>query len=148
MKPTPPLSRSLRRLALTTKQVNGGYYKGTGSGSMGRHTKHGGYIIDPKKVRTYVVPADLKDFKVGFLSIPPVRTQKSSFGKDGCHPAIVFTDLGKAGWRHEAKNPHLQLTPFVTKNMEPLKGGFQGDPKGGLSGERYLDKWKRENGMD
>ncbi|KAI4104526.1 MAG: hypothetical protein LQ339_003829 [Xanthoria mediterranea] len=103
MQPTAPLFRRLRRLALTTKQVNGGYYKGTGSGSMGRHTKHGGYVIDYKKVRTYVVPADLKDFK---------------------------------------------LTPFVTKTMEPLKGFFEGDRKGGLSGERYLDRWKRENGMD
>ncbi|KAL8723081.1 MAG: hypothetical protein Q9225_000552 [Loekoesia sp. 1 TL-2023] len=83
--------------------VNGGYYKGTGSGSMGRHTKHGGYVIQNQKVRTYVVPKDLKDFK---------------------------------------------LTPFVTKNMEPLKGDFEGDPKGGLSGERYLEKWKQENGMD
>lgn len=41
-----------------------------------------------------------------------------------------------------------QLTPFVTKNMELLKGDFEGDPKGGLSGERYLEKWKNENGMD
>lgn len=31
---------------------------------MGRHTKHGGYIIDWRKVRTYVVPKNLKDFKV------------------------------------------------------------------------------------
>ncbi|KAI4215826.1 MAG: hypothetical protein LQ351_001814 [Letrouitia transgressa] len=105
MRPTAPLfkRRIGRRLALTTKQVNGGFYKGTGSGSMGWHTKHGGYVIDPKKVRTYVVPEGLKDFK---------------------------------------------LTPFVTKNMEPLRGNFEGDPKGGLSGERYLEKWKRENGMD
>ena len=41
-----------------------------------------------------------------------------------------------------------QLTPFVTRKMEPLKGDFEGDPNGGLSGERYLDRWKRENGMD
>lgn len=66
MRPTAPLfkRRIGRRLALTTKQVNGGFYKGTGSGSMGWHTKHGGYVIDPKKVRTYVVPEGLKDFKV------------------------------------------------------------------------------------
>ncbi|KAL0638950.1 60S ribosomal protein L27, mitochondrial [Maublancomyces gigas] len=63
MQPTTVLQRSIRRLALTTKQVNGGYYKGTRSGSMGRHTKHGGYIIDWKKVRTYVVP-DLEEFKL------------------------------------------------------------------------------------
>ncbi|MCJ1246325.1 hypothetical protein MMC30_003532 [Trapelia coarctata] len=103
MKPTQPLLKRLRRLALTTKSVNGGYYKGTGSGSMGRHTKHGDYVIEWHKVRTYVVPEQLKSFK---------------------------------------------LTPFVTKNMEPLKGDFRGDPKGGLSGERYLDQWKRENGVD
>lgn len=66
MRPTAPLfkRRIGRRLTLTTKQVNGGFYKGTGSGSMGWHTKHGGYVIDPKKVRTYVVPEGLKDFKV------------------------------------------------------------------------------------
>jgi large subunit ribosomal protein L41 len=67
MKPTQALFSRLRiarRLALTTKQVNGGYYKGTRTGSMGSHTKHGGYIIDPKKVRTYVVPAMLSSFKV------------------------------------------------------------------------------------
>lgn len=63
-KPSQPLSKSLRRLALTTKQVNKGYYKGTGSGSTGRHTKHGGYVIEWKKVRTYMVPSGLKDFNV------------------------------------------------------------------------------------
>ncbi|KAJ9630886.1 60S ribosomal protein L27, mitochondrial [Taxawa tesnikishii (nom. ined.)] len=61
MQPTQPLQRSLRRLALTTKQVGKGYYKGTGTGSMGSHTKWGGYIIDYNKVRTYKVP-DLTDF--------------------------------------------------------------------------------------
>ena len=63
-KPTQPLYKRLRRLALTTKQVNGGYYKGTGSGTMGQHTKYGGFVIDWRKVRTYIVPQDLKDFKV------------------------------------------------------------------------------------
>jgi len=67
-KPSQPLFRRLRRLALTTKQVNGGYYKGTGSGSTGRHTKHGGYIIEWEKVRTYVAPSDLANFEVTFLS--------------------------------------------------------------------------------
>ncbi|AEO64075.1 1e5a9b5f-0933-42b3-bdc4-7f26ed869662 [Thermothielavioides terrestris] len=52
-----------RRLRLTTKDVNKGYYKGTRTGSMGRHTKHGGYIIDWNKVRTYVCPS-LEGFKL------------------------------------------------------------------------------------
>ena len=63
MQPTASLAARLRRLRLTTKMVNKGFYKGTGSGSMGMHTKHGGYVLEPKKVRTYVVP-DLTDFKV------------------------------------------------------------------------------------
>lgn len=63
MQPTQPLGRALRRLALTTKQANKGFYKGTGSGSMGAHTKWGGYKIDWEKVRTYKVP-DLADFPV------------------------------------------------------------------------------------
>ena len=64
MKPTASLYARFRRLPLTTKQVNNGFYKGTGSGAMGRHTKHGGYIIEWRKVRTYVVPKQLKDCKV------------------------------------------------------------------------------------
>ncbi|RDW88810.1 hypothetical protein BP6252_00842 [Coleophoma cylindrospora] len=103
MKPTQALFRRVRRLQLTTKQVNKGFYKGTGSGSMGEHTKHGGFVINWNKVRTYVVPSNLKDFK---------------------------------------------LTPFVTRNMKPTKGRFEGDPKGALSGVAYLEKWKKENGDD
>lgn len=62
--------RIARKLALTTKQVNKGYYKGTRTGSMGRHTSHGGYIIEPEKVRTYVVPERLGgDFKVCYSSL-------------------------------------------------------------------------------
>lgn len=54
----------MARLRLTTKAINGGYYKGNRTGSMGRFDKNGNYVIDYKKVRTYVVPEDLKDFKV------------------------------------------------------------------------------------
>ncbi|KAL9074225.1 MAG: hypothetical protein Q9161_002419 [Pseudevernia consocians] len=103
MKPTAALYGRLRRLALTTKQVSNGFYKGTGTGAMGRHTKHGGYIIEWRKVRTYVVPDQLK---------------------------------------------YCKLTPFVTKKMEPTKGRFEGEPKGALSGEAYLKRWKEENGID
>lgn len=69
MQPTQPLQRSLRRLALTTKQANKGFYKGTGTGSMGSHTKWGGYKIDWAKVRTYKVP-DLEGFPVSEENMP------------------------------------------------------------------------------
>ena len=64
MKPTAALYSRVRRLPLTTKQVSNGFYKGTGTGAMGRHTKHGGYVIEWRKVRTYVVPEGLKECKV------------------------------------------------------------------------------------
>lgn len=63
-KPSQPM---MARLRLTTKQVNGGYYKGTRSGSMGYFAKNGSYVIDWKKVRTYAVPEDLEQFKVGLI---------------------------------------------------------------------------------
>jgi len=87
--PTPSLGRALRRLALTTKQAGKDYYKGTGTGSMGRHTKFGGYTIDWSKVRTYVVP-DLADFHV--------RPDVNSL------PSTLLTS-----W---------QLKPFVAENIE------------------------------
>lgn len=56
----------MARLRLTTKQVNGGYYKGNRTGSMGYFDHKGNYVIDWKKVRTYVVPEGLDTFKVGW----------------------------------------------------------------------------------
>jgi hypothetical protein len=59
-KPSQPLLKAKRRLALTTKQAakKGGYYKGNRTGSQGWHTIWGGYIIDLRKVRTYVAPGN------------------------------------------------------------------------------------------
>ncbi|KAG2176805.1 hypothetical protein INT44_007469 [Umbelopsis vinacea] len=54
------LYRGARREQLTSKRGHN-FYKGTGSGAMGRHTKRGGYLVDWKKVRTYIVP-DMTDF--------------------------------------------------------------------------------------
>ena len=57
-----------RKLRLTTKDTNKGFYKGNRTGSMGTHTNYGGYKIDWAKVRTYVCP-DLTGFKVGLVSV-------------------------------------------------------------------------------
>lgn len=61
--PTQPLQRAVRRLALTTKQAGRGFYKGNRTGSMGSFVKNNRFVINPNKVRTYVVP-DLSDFTV------------------------------------------------------------------------------------
>lgn len=45
---------------MPAKHGNKQYYKGSGSGAMG-HFEKGAYIIDPKKVRQFVVP-DLMGF--------------------------------------------------------------------------------------
>lgn len=85
MKPT----QSLRVLAyrhnrLTTKDVNKGFYKGNRVGSMGSHTKWGGYIIDWKKVRTFAVPQKLHDstFKVRATREPGTRLPSLSCTAD------------------------------------------------------------------
>ena len=67
MKATAALYARVRRVPLTTKQVSNGFYKGTGTGAMGRHTKHGGYLIQWHKVRTYVVPDQLQNCNVCIL---------------------------------------------------------------------------------
>lgn len=54
----------MARLRLTTKQVGRGYYKGNRTGSMGFFAKPGSYVIDWKKVRTYVAPEKLDEFPV------------------------------------------------------------------------------------
>lgn len=65
-KPTQALSRKFRKLRLTTKDINKGFYKGTGTGNVGTHDKWGGFKIDYTKVRTYAVPPGLDTFKVRF----------------------------------------------------------------------------------
>ncbi|KAJ1800688.1 60S ribosomal protein L27, mitochondrial [Coemansia sp. RSA 2399] len=59
------LLRGAKRGVMTSKKGHN-FYKGNRTGSMGRHTKHGGYVVDLDKVRTYVVPdlssCDLKPY--------------------------------------------------------------------------------------
>lgn len=65
MRPTQALSvGKYRHLKLTTKDVGRGFYKGNRTGSMGQHTKWGGYIINWDKVRTFAVPENLDSCKV------------------------------------------------------------------------------------
>ncbi|KAI9141519.1 mitochondrial ribosomal protein L27-domain-containing protein [Paraphysoderma sedebokerense] len=57
------LYRGATRRPLTPKHGNKNFYKGTGSGAMGRHVRRGAYRINPRKVREFVVP-DLTGFKL------------------------------------------------------------------------------------
>lgn len=69
MHPSPILYRAIKRLALTTKQGPHNYYKGNRTGSLGRHTKWGGYVVQWSKVRTYRCP-ELEGFHVCASLLP------------------------------------------------------------------------------
>ncbi|KAI2633479.1 putative ribosomal protein [Xylaria nigripes] len=79
MQPTLALLKRYRKLPLTTKDINKGFYKGTRTGSMGRHTKHGGYVVEWNKVRTYVVPPGLEDFKLTPFVTPSIEAKKGRY---------------------------------------------------------------------
>ncbi|TPX38326.1 hypothetical protein SmJEL517_g00113 [Synchytrium microbalum] len=49
---------------LTPKDGNKNFYKGTGSGRMGHFVKGGKYVIDEWRLRTFVVPENLGNFKL------------------------------------------------------------------------------------
>ena len=85
-----------RKLRLTTKDTNKGFYKGNRTGSMGTHTSYGTYKIDYSKVRTYVCP-DLSTFKVGL----------SSF-LSGLWTGIGWIGMGRdvVGWGHGVREKH------------------------------------------
>ncbi|KAK1149327.1 60S ribosomal protein L27, mitochondrial [Aspergillus melleus] len=78
-KPSQPM---MARLRLTTKQVNGGYYKGNRTGSMGYFAKNGTYVIDWKKVRTYAVPENLDEFKLTPFVTKRMAPTKGKYTKD------------------------------------------------------------------
>lgn len=63
-RPTQSLGKKFRKLRLTTKDINKGFYKGNRTGNVGQHNKHGGFKVDFSKVPTYAVPAGLDTFKV------------------------------------------------------------------------------------
>ncbi|KAK5010305.1 hypothetical protein LTR28_010689 [Elasticomyces elasticus] len=127
-KPTAPLFRRIRRLALTTKQAGKDYYKGTGTGAMGSHTKYGGYLIDWKKVRTYVVP-DLEGFMI----------------YSGHHVMDIARTIHDKMVEIETNMIASQLTPFVAKRIEETKGAL-GRKTGLHDGRAYLQRWKEAGG--
>ncbi|CAI7626869.1 hypothetical protein N7533_002379 [Penicillium manginii] len=78
-KPSNPM---MARLRFTTKQVNGGFYKGNRTGAMGHFDRKGNYVIDWEKVRTYAVPEDLADFKLTPFVTKVAEPKRSKYTKD------------------------------------------------------------------
>ncbi|VUC20838.1 unnamed protein product [Clonostachys rosea] len=127
MRPTQALMvGKYRHLKLTTKDVGRGFYKGNRTGSMGRHTKYGGYVIEWNKVRTYVVPKDLPQFENG------AATQRRATGFNVSFPKLTPS----------------QLKPFVSKQIKEKPGDYKGLSKGASDPYFYVEQWKRFNGID
>ncbi|EJT80201.1 hypothetical protein GGTG_00204 [Gaeumannomyces tritici R3-111a-1] len=101
MQPSKALQGVYRKLQLTTKDIKKGFYKGTGSGSMGSHTKWGTYKIDWRKVRTYVVPKNLAETK-----LTPFVTKKME----------PINGFGQYRDRAGPKSPQLYLDRWKAEN--------------------------------
>ncbi|CAK7905758.1 54S ribosomal protein L27, mitochondrial [[Candida] anglica] len=71
-----------KRHALTTKQGNKNFYKGTGSSGIGKLNSRGLYIVDWSKVRTYVVPPPNPELKALVSASTPEILQKFVGYKD------------------------------------------------------------------
>jgi large subunit ribosomal protein L41 len=117
-----------RHLKLTTKDVGRGFYKGNRTGSMGRHTKYGGYVIEWSKVRTYVVPKDLPQFEV-------------------CKSSSAVASMVSPN-ANRARDSLAQLKPFVSKQIKQKPGDYKGLSKGASDPYFYVEQWKRFNGID
>ncbi|KAF3068488.1 54S ribosomal protein L27, mitochondrial [Daldinia childiae] len=100
MQPTQALLKRYRKLPLTTKDIKKGFYKGTRTGSMGQHTKFGGYVIDWDKVRTYVVPAGLEAFKLTPFITSRIRPTRGRY----------------EGYSMGPKSPELYLERWKAEN--------------------------------
>lgn len=83
------------RIALTTKQGNKTMYKGTRSSGIGKHTKHGGYVIQWRKVNTFVVPKfinlDLKPLVSA--NVPELKHEYKGFPKGALDTSLYYSKL-------------------------------------------------------
>ncbi|KAJ3332206.1 hypothetical protein HDU76_000979 [Blyttiomyces sp. JEL0837] len=77
-------------MRLTSKMGNKNFYKGSGSGSMGRWSKKGNYVLDPSKFRQWIIP-DLSNFKLTPYVNPKIETtfRKSHSVRDYFKPSAL-----------------------------------------------------------
>ncbi|EED16749.1 50S ribosomal protein YmL27 [Talaromyces stipitatus ATCC 10500] len=160
MKPSQPL---MARLRLTTKQVGRGYYKGNRTGSMGFFLKTSAYIIDPGKLRTYVVPENLDDFKLTpFVtkSFLPTRTKYTTeevrngltISKDRAFNGEDYLDLWENlnprehdDWSSHWKSKRNNLKAKAEADLqEVIKRDEQNRRKKKLKGGRTLVQLKKQ----
>ncbi|KAK2758170.1 hypothetical protein FQN54_004014 [Arachnomyces sp. PD_36] len=117
VKPTQPM---MARLRLTTKQVNGGYYKGNRTGSMGYFERNRRYVIDYSKVRTYVVPEGLADFKLSPFVTLRMEPTKSTFTKTVERPDGNIRTLQRAPGGKDFLDQWVMENPGEVQELKAL----------------------------
>jgi Mitochondrial ribosomal protein L27 len=148
-KPSPTLLKAapnkIKRMPLSSKQAGKGFYKGTRVGSMGWHTKHGKYIIDLRKVRTFVPPADDDAWK-SQIKLEELVSRYHGWLDDSMIAMLMLQS------QKPFVSSHIQKpkAPEKTKTAEELLE----DPYfleavrtyektyGKVTGETYLARWK------
>ncbi|KAI7777709.1 hypothetical protein LA080_003130 [Diaporthe eres] len=100
-RPTQALGKKFRKLRLTTKDINKGFYKGNRTGNMGSHDKWGGFTVEFEKVRTYAVPAGLDTFKLTPFVTENVRAKSGmetyrEYGMEGPRSPKLYLDRWKS----------------------------------------------------
>ena len=99
-----------KRHALTTKQGNKNFYKGTRSSGIGRHTRKNGYIIQWNKVRTFVTPKVFNDELKCFVSPNSVQIKNEFKGYTGpMDPKLYMTKLREYIWHGKAETEESSL---------------------------------------
>ncbi|KAJ3111483.1 hypothetical protein HK100_002668, partial [Physocladia obscura] len=89
---------------LTSKLGNKNFYKGKGSGAMGRWTQRGNYLLEPFRFRQYIIP-DLAECKLTPFINPNISKSKAH----GSHSVLdYFTN----------ENLPADLPTSLVKNMQ------------------------------
>ncbi|POS76345.1 hypothetical protein DHEL01_v205259 [Diaporthe helianthi] len=99
-RPTQALGKKFRKLRLTTKDINKGFYKGNRTGNTGKHDKWGGFMVQYEKVRTFAVPAGLNTFKLTPFVTENVRVKSGmesyqEYGMEGPRSPKLYLDRWK-----------------------------------------------------
>lgn len=88
--------RGSKRHPLTSKQGNKNFYKGTGSSGYGKLNAAGTYIVDWKKVRTYVVPADMNGTDLKALvspNVPQIMQRFEGYSDNFKSPELAWENI-------------------------------------------------------
>jgi large subunit ribosomal protein L41 len=99
-----------KRHALTTKQGNKNFYKGTRSSGVGRHTRKAGYVIQWNKVRTFVTPKVFNDELKCFVSPSSPQIKNEFKGYVGpMDPKLYIQKLREYIWYGKTETEESSL---------------------------------------